>query len=70
MENLTFKDIIDLGSNAVYLFFIFKLWERLTQLTDVMIKDRDEARAERLVIAQQVGARLLRHAPDNETAPG
>jgi len=55
--------LIELGTNAVYLFLLLQVWQRLNVVTDrltnvlvELVKDRETAQAERQAIAQAVGA--------------
>lgn len=58
MENLTLKDIIDLGTSGMLLFFLWQVWTRLNLITDIMIAERARSAMDRQAIAQAVGARM------------
>ena len=47
LETLTLKDVLDLGMQGVLLVFVFALWRRLNEVTDMFLKDRVEAKAQR-----------------------
>lgn len=68
MDNVTIKDVLDLGMNGVLLFFVIKLWDRLNKVTDIFINDRKAQRADSQAIANSTGARLPPAiASDNRT---
>lgn len=54
-EQITLKDVLDLGMQGVLLVFVGALWQRLNKVTDAFIEDRQQAAAERQVIAQAYG---------------
>lgn len=55
MDALALKDFLALGSNGLLTFFLYKVWERLNKVTDVLIENAQQAAAERQVIAKANG---------------
>lgn len=54
-EGITITDILDLGTSGLLVLFLWKLWERLTHVTDRLLELAEQAQAERLVIARMNG---------------
>jgi hypothetical protein len=55
VENLTLKDLIDLGSSGFLTFAVVMLWRRLGEITDRLFQYLEDARAERHEIARASG---------------
>jgi hypothetical protein len=55
LEQVTLKDLIDLGTSGMLVFFLWKVWDRLNEVTDVVLKDRYQAAVEREIIAEANG---------------
>lgn len=75
MADLTLRDILEFGSTGVYLFIMWMLWRRLTEVTDLWMLELKAARAEREAIAKREEAHEEREerekaADDKKTAPG
>lgn len=49
-----FKTVLDLGGQGVLLFLLYKVWERLTTVTDILIEDKRKAEAQRQEIMRAV----------------
>lgn len=54
-DALQLKDFLTLGSNGLLTFFLYQVWRRLNQVTDVLIENNKRAADERQVIAHAVG---------------
>lgn len=55
MENLTLKDIADLGATTILAISVYLLWKRLGEITDRLFKYLESAAAERQEIAKANG---------------
>lgn len=55
MENIALKDLLDLGSNGVLAFVVFRLYDRLNAITDRLFEYLEEGRADRKLIAEANG---------------
>jgi hypothetical protein len=55
MDALQLKDFLTLGSNGLLTFFLYKLWVRLNQVTDVLIEINKQSSAERRALAKAQG---------------
>jgi len=54
-DGFALKDLLDLGVSGLLTFFLWQLWQRLNKVTDYLIQDREQAKAERQAIAQASG---------------
>ena len=52
---MNIKDILDLGTTGLLAVGVWALWVRLNTVTDRMLDQLEQGRAERLVIARQNG---------------
>jgi hypothetical protein len=55
MDALQLKDFLTLGSNGLLTFFLYKVWGRLNQVTDVLIEVNKQSSAERGALAKAQG---------------
>lgn len=55
MGDWQLKDFLDLGSNGLLTLFLWQVWKRLNDVTDVLIENARQASAERQVIAKVAG---------------
>jgi len=55
MDALQLKDFLTLGSNGLLTFFLYQVWKRLNEVTDVLIENNKQAAAEREAIAKASG---------------
>jgi hypothetical protein len=55
MDALQLKDFLTLGSNGLLTFFLYKVWARLNQVTDVLIEANKQSSAERGALAKAQG---------------
>jgi len=55
MEQIALKDLLDLGSNGVLAYVVFRLYDRLNAVTDRLFAYLERASDERQAIAQANG---------------
>lgn len=73
MENLTVKDIVDLGMSGLSVVGLYLLWGRLNQVTDRLFGYLEIARQERHQLRNEVqvvkqGQEIMQRGLDNECA--
>jgi len=60
MENLTVKEVLDLGATAVLAVGVIALWKRLTSITDRMFIYLEAAKRDRHEMRNEMNANRLR----------